>query len=73
MTAFCPHLGCLGRFPRTAKPTKAELISLIAEKHLRIETLETRNADGLDFHDVAVWSIKDALEAAFEAGRKAGI
>lgn len=59
-------------FPRAAKPTKAELISLIAEKHLRIETLETRNADGLDFHDVAVWSIKDALEAAFEAGRKAG-
>ena len=58
-------------FPRTAKPTKAELISLIAEKHLRIETLETRNADGLDFHDVAVWSLKDALDAAFEAGRKA--
>lgn len=59
-------------FPRTVKPTKAELISLIAEKHLRIETLETRNADGLDFHDLAVWSIKDALEAAFEAGQKAG-
>jgi hypothetical protein len=58
-------------FPRAAAPTKAELLSLIAEKHLRIETLETRNADGLDFHDVAVWSIKDALETAFEAGRKA--
>ena len=58
-------------FPRTAAPTKAKLLSLIAEKHLRIETLETRNADGLDFHDVAVWSLKDALDAAFEAGRKA--
>lgn len=58
-------------FPRAAAPTKAELISLIAEKHLRIETLETRNADGLDFHDVSVWSLKDALDAAFEAGRKA--
>jgi hypothetical protein len=58
-------------FPRAAAPTKAELLSLIAEKHLRIETLETRNADGLDFHDVAVWSLKDALDAAFEAGRKA--
>jgi hypothetical protein len=57
-------------FPRAAAPTKAELLSLIAKKHLRIETLETRNADGLDFHDVAVWCIKDALEAAFEAGRK---
>jgi hypothetical protein len=58
-------------FPRAVAPTKAELLSLIAEKHLSIETLETRNADGLDFHDVAVWSLKDALDAAFEAGRKA--
>lgn len=33
------------------------LYTLIAQKHLRIETLETRNSDRLDFHDVAVWSI----------------
>jgi hypothetical protein len=59
-------------FPRAAAPTKDELFSLIAERHLNIETLETRNADGLDFHDLAVWSLKDALDAAFEAGRKAG-
>jgi hypothetical protein len=58
-------------FPRAVAPTKAELLSLIAEEHLRIETLETRNADGLDFHDLAVWSLKEALDAAFEAGRKA--
>lgn len=58
-------------FPRNAPITKDELFTLIAQKHLRIETLETRNSDGLDFYDVAVWSIKDALEAAFEAGRKA--
>jgi len=42
----------------------------IAAKHLHLETLETRNSDSLDFHDVAVWSIKAALEAAFEAGRQ---
>lgn len=58
-------------FPRKAPITKDEPFTLIAQKHLRIETLETRNSDGLDFHDVAVWNIKDALEAAFEAGRKA--
>jgi hypothetical protein len=52
--------------------TKDELFTLIAQRHLNIETLETRKSDGLDFHDVAVWSIKDALDAAFEAGRKAG-
>lgn len=48
------------------------LYTLIAQKHLRIETLETRNSDRLDFHDVAVWSIRDALEAAFKAGAEFG-
>ena len=43
----------------------------IAERHLFLETLETRNWDRLDFHDVAVWAICSALEAAFEAGRRA--
>ena len=58
-------------FPRKAAPTKDELFTLIAQKHLGVETLETRKSDGLDFHDVAVWSLKAALDAAFEAGRKA--
>ena len=48
-----------------------QLLTQIAQSKLGIETLETRKSDGLDFHDVAVWSVKDALEAAFEAGRKA--
>ncbi len=43
----------------------------IAREHLFIETLETRHSDSLDFHDVSVWGVKAALEAAFEAGRKA--
>ena len=43
----------------------------IAKEHLDIETLEPRNSDGLDFHEVSVWGIRDALKAAFEAGRKA--
>lgn len=42
----------------------------IAAEILRIETLETRNMDELDFHEVSVWGIKAALEAAYEAGRK---
>lgn len=44
----------------------------IARRQFRIETLETRNWDRLDFHDVAVWAIRAALEEAFEAGRRAG-
>jgi hypothetical protein len=40
----------------------------IALRHLRIETLEVRNRDALDFHDCSVESIRAALEAAYEAG-----
>jgi hypothetical protein len=43
----------------------------IAKEHLFIETLETQHSDRLDFHDVSVWGVKAALQAAFEAGRKA--
>jgi hypothetical protein len=32
------------------------------------ETLETPNSDGADFRDVAVWTAKAALEAAYDAG-----
>ena len=44
----------------------------IAQTILGLETLNTRNSDRLDFHDVAVWNIKAALQAAFEAGQQAG-
>ena len=43
----------------------------IAKEHLFIETLESQHSDRLDFHDVSVWGVKAALQAAFEAGRKA--
>ena len=54
------------------KITKKELKALetIAKKELRVETLETRMSDRLDFHEVSVWGIKDALLAAYELGRK---
>ena len=48
------------------------ILTLIAQQHLHMETLETRHSDGLDFHDLAVWSIRDALEAAFKAGCAVG-
>ena len=48
------------------------ILTLIAQKHLSVETLQTRNADSLDFHDTAVWCLKDALEAAFKAGVELG-
>jgi hypothetical protein len=38
-----------------AKPAAPETLILeIATRHFFVETLETRNSDQLDFHDVAV-------------------
>ena len=54
-----------------AKAPSEALLLEIAARHFHIETLETRNSDRLDFHDVAVWSIRAALEAAFAAGQAA--
>ena len=48
------------------------LIEQIAKKNINVETLKTRNSDSLDFHNVAVWSIKKALEEAFIAGMNVG-
>jgi hypothetical protein len=45
-----------------------ELLKAIACEHLGVETLETRNSDTLDFHDVSVWGVKNALQAAYQAG-----
>lgn len=47
------------------------LLTQIARQHLDIETLETRKSDRLDFHEVAVWNLKAALEAAYRAGIEA--
>jgi len=48
------------------------LIEQIAKKNINVETLKTRNSDSLDFYNVAVWSIKKALEEAFIAGMNVG-
>ncbi len=50
------------------KEQNDQLLTEIAKKHLSLETLETRRSDSLDFHDIAVWAIKDALQEAYEAG-----
>ena len=47
---------------------KKEIASRVAKQHLRIQTLDSRGRDSLDFHEVSVASISDALMAAFDAG-----
>lgn len=53
--------------PTLSAQAKAE-IENIASTILNISTLEVRNSDRLDFYDLAVWSVKEALEAAYLAG-----
>ena len=48
----------------------ALLLESIALDHLFIETLQTRHRDSLDFHDVSVWGVKSALQAAYDAGMR---
>lgn len=48
-----------------------DLFEKIALDHLFIQTLETQMSDRLDFHEVSVWGVKSALQAAFEAGHMA--
>ncbi len=56
---------------KTAKPAPIapEALMLdIAKRHFSVETLDTRNSDGLDFHEAAIWSIRAALIDAYAAG-----
>jgi hypothetical protein len=57
--------------PLAIAPCEALLLEIAARHFHSIETLETQNSDRLDFHDVAVWAIRAALEAAYAAGHAA--
>lgn len=50
--------------------TQKQTIEAIAAKHLRVATLASQQRDSLDFHDLAVWTIEAALNAAYEAGKQ---
>lgn len=51
------------------KPSE-ELIAKIAREQLLIDSMvETKSGD--DFHEVAVWTVRAAIEAAFQAGVEA--
>jgi hypothetical protein len=51
--------------------TRDQALTEIATQILDLETLDTCKSDRLDFHELAVWQIKKALEAAYAAGREA--
>lgn len=45
-------------------------LTKIARECLLINTLITRYSDRLDFHDVSVWGVVEALKRAYELGKK---
>jgi len=49
-----------------------EALEQIAKTILGLETLETRNSDSLDFHEMSVWQLKSALKTAYALGQAAG-
>lgn len=49
----------------------ALLTQIAASQLVGVDTLETQGSDSLDFVEVSVWSLKDALTAAFIAGQQA--
>ena len=51
--------------------SRDQQLAAIARTILDIPTLETRRSDSLDFHEVSVWCLKEALEAAYRAGQEA--
>jgi len=53
---------------KSKRTTEDDLIESIARLHLDLETLDTRQADSLDFHELGVWQLRAALEAAYRAG-----
>jgi len=61
------------RRPAAATPATNDteaIIAAIAQSHLGLETLESRHSDRLDFQDHSCMAIRDALRAAFEAGKQ---
>ena len=60
-----------GQNPKEGKRMDKKLMAIALEQ-MGIETLETQNSDSADFHEVSVWSLKAALEAAYKAGQQAG-
>jgi Family of unknown function (DUF6900) len=54
---------------KPAPETEEQVIAELACK-LGFGTLQTQNRDDLDFHQVAVWNIREALSEAFHAGAR---
>ena len=51
-----------------AQEERERVVLAIARRCFGVETLAPQGSDALDFHNVAVWSMRDALTEAYAAG-----
>lgn len=65
---YAAEFGCDGANKPNVQTPSDGLLAQIARDHLGIKTLDTYNSDARDFHILAVWNVKAALEAAWKAG-----
>lgn len=52
------------------KDLQKKLEKIVQERYPRIETLDRRYSDRLDFHELSVWDLLAFLEKAYELGRE---
>ncbi len=57
---------------KAAELTITDELEIVARRELDIATLETRDSDRLDFHEVHVARILAALRQAYQLGRSRG-
>ena len=72
----CPDADRVDHYQRQIARCEGEVaidqqMADIARRVLRIPTLNERRSDRLDFHEVGVWQIKEALRLAYRAGQDA--
>lgn len=53
----------------TQRKNDEQIAEEIARRVMGVETLSVRKMDALDFHEVSVWEIKQALLEALDVGR----
>ena len=63
----------MARTKKQQKNAQDEVVAKIGKEILGLDTLEIRHSDTLDFSDQAVWQLRAALEAPYNAGLAAGI
>lgn len=59
--------------PQSTQAKCNEDLQKIASRHLRVRDVTIRNREQIEHHELAVWQLREALEAAWIAGHSHGL